>query len=184
MPEESRSWAQEMARRAKCAKAEMRWQYAPTNYMCTLQINTASVCVCVSMCVWVERASARLTLWLCLLWSASRVAAQSAANDAGNGRDWGDRGKGKGNAAKPTNQRQKPFFFNWQVGAPCGGSEGLGASGGGGLCQAVKMRTAFASCGANKRKHNNNDNNNKSTFALEIDFDKVRELRFMVFEHT
>lgn len=105
MPEESRSWAQEMARRAKCAKAEMRWQYAPTNYMCTLQINTASVCVC----VWVERASARLTLWLCLLWSASCGAAQSAANDAG--RDWGDRGKGKGNAAKPTNQRQKQFLF-------------------------------------------------------------------------
>lgn len=65
-----------------------------------------------------------------------------------------------------------------------GGSEGRGASGGGGLCQAVKMRTAFASCGANKRKHNNNDNNNKSTFALEIDFDKVREYKFMVPEYT
>lgn len=46
------------------------------------------------------------------------------------------------------------------------------------------MRTAFASCGANVRKHNNKDNNNKSTFAFEIDFGKVRELKFMTFEYT
>lgn len=135
------------------------------------------------MCVCELREPVRAWLSDCVCFGARR-AAQRSQRQTTQAETEETEAKAKAMRLSQQIKDKNNFYFNWQVGAPCGGSEDRGASGGGGLCQAVKMRTAFASCGANKRKHNNNDNNNKSTFALEIDFDKVREYKFMVPEYT